>query len=151
LRELREIEEIAQVIELDISNYKRNWLKYQVENLGTFESLGSLKSLFQEFPDLMPALEEKINSLKESMSISQVLRNAIKNRSWSQEDASYLEGRTVEDYKQWLLERNSDQYYMVKQGLSMEVLNLRQAIIELAQRSKLNAMRARNLYKIDMV
>ncbi|MBD1865380.1 MULTISPECIES: hypothetical protein [Trichocoleus] len=151
LRELGEVEEIAKAIHLDLSNYKRNWLKHQVDNSNTFEALNSLKPLFQEFPDLMPILEEKVESLKEKMNVSQVLINALRSRSWSPEEFDYLDGHTVEDYKQWLLERNSDQYYMVKQGLSMGVSSLRQAIIELAQESRLNAMRAKNLYNIDIV
>ena len=99
----------------------------------------------------MPILEEKINSIRETMSITQVLINSYKNKSWSQEEFDYLDGHTVEDYKQWLLERHPNQYYIVKQGLSMGVSNLRQAVVELAQESKLNAMRAKNVYNIDVV
>lgn len=150
LHQLQQIEAISQAIELDLIKYKRDWLKYQVDNLNTFESLKSIEPLLRDFPILTPVLKEKINSLKKKMSINEVLVNALRNRSWSLEEADYLNAHTVEDYKQWLLTRDSDQYYMVKQGLSMEISNLRQAIIELAQESSLNFMRAKNLYNIDI-
>lgn len=62
-----------------------------------------------------------------------------------------MDGRTVEDYKQWLLERHSDKRRMVRQALEMgESCSqaLKQAIIELAYESKLNALRAEKLYGI---
>ena len=149
--ELVELEEIAPHINLNFSTYKKNWLKHKIGVSHTLDSLNYLQSLCQDFPDLISELEQKIKSIEETMSITQVLKNFLKNRDWSEEEVNYLNGLTVEDYKQWLLERNPEQYYMVKQGLKMEEIcsqTLEQAIKELAQQSQLNAMRAKNLYNI---
>jgi molybdopterin converting factor small subunit len=153
LDELVNLEEIGQAINLDLSSYKRNWLKSRIDSSHTLSSLNYLQSLFPEFPDLMSELEQKIKSIEETMSITQVLSKSLKDRAWSEEEVNYLNGRTVEDYKKWLLERHPDQYYMVKQGLKMGEIcsqTLKQAIKELAQQSKLNAMRAKKLYNIDI-
>jgi|GEM_PF-3051507 len=157
--ELRELENIAQAIDLDLSKYKRAWLKNKINSLDTFQPLNYLQSLLKEFPelkefsDLMSQFEEKIKSIGETMSITQVLSKMLENKSWSEVEANYLNERTVEDYKEWLLERHSDKYYLVKQGLRMgESYSqiLKQAIIELAKKSKLNAMRAKYLYDISI-
>lgn len=157
--ELRELENIAQAIDLDLSKYKRAWLKNKINSLDTFQPLNYLQSLLKEFPelkefsDLMSQFEEKIKSIGETMSITQVLSKMLENKSWSEVEANYLNERTVEDYKEWLLERHSGKYYLVKQGLRMgESYSqiLKQAIIELAKKSKLNAMRAKYLYDISI-
>lgn len=156
LHEIVDLEEIAQAINLDLSSYKRNWLKSKIDSshtLSSLNSLNNLKSLFQEFPNLISELEQKIKSIEETMSITQLLSKPLKNRDWSEEEVDYLNRRTVEDYKNWLLERHPEKYYMVKQGLKMEdscSLTIKQAIKELAQQSKLNAIRAKKLYNIDI-
>lgn len=156
-RQFGELEEIAQAIDLDLTSYKKSWLKCRIN---TFNTLGSLRPILQEYPDflqeypdLILELEKKIKSIEETMSITHVLSQSLKNKSWSKEETDYLDGRTVEDYKRWLLERNPDQYDMIKQGLRMGEncpTHLRRAIVELAKESKLNAMRAKNLYNIDI-
>jgi hypothetical protein len=156
--ELVGLEDLAKAIDLDLSIYKRTWIKHKIDNPDTFTSLIFLQSVCQEFPDLMSELEEKMKSIEASLSITQVLSKSEQNQSLSQEEANYLNGRTVEDYKQWLVERDIDpdkynRYYMVNQGLNMGGTcskNLHQAIIELAQKSKLNALRAKKLYNIDI-
>lgn len=142
-----------------MSKYKRAWLKNKINNLDTLQPLNYLQSLLKEFPelkefsDLMSQFEEKIKSIGETMSITQVLSKMLENKSWSEVEANYLNERTIEDYKEWLLERHPDKYYLIKQGLKMDEKGsqtLKQAIIELAQNSKLNAMRAKYLYGIDI-
>ncbi|MBM0745158.1 hypothetical protein JOY44_27150 (plasmid) [Phormidium sp. CLA17] len=151
--ELRELENITQAIDLDMSSYKRTWLKHQVDSSDSPQSLNYLRSLFQEFPDLMSEVEEKIKSIGETMSITQVLSKSLQNKSGSEIETNYLNERTLEDYKEWLLERDPDKYSLIKQGLKTGKKysqTLKQAIIELAQKSKLNAMRAKYLYDIDI-
>ncbi len=50
------------------------------------------------------------------------------------------------------MERHPDKHFMVRQGLSMGEKfseTLREVIIDLAKKSKLNAMRAEKLYRVD--
>lgn len=151
--ELIELEEFSKAIDLDLDFYKKSWLKHRIDESNIFESLSSLQSVLQGYPDLLAELRQKMETAERTMSITQVISQSLKNDSWSKRETDYLDSRSVEEYKQWLLERHPEQYYMVKHVLSLGkdcAQTLRQAIIQIAQESKLKSWMAKNLYGIDI-
>ena len=153
LRELQELKEISNAIDLDLTSYKKAWLRHQLNSPDVLKSLDSFQVILQEYPDLILEYKEKIKSLEQAMSITQILTQSRKAQFLTNEEAAYLNRLTVEDYKKWLLEDHPDQYFMVKWGLKMGEQcsqTLKEAISELAHASKLNLMRAKNLYNIDI-
>jgi len=111
------LEDIANAVSLDLPKYKKIWLEYQIDKFETSE-ISLLKSIIlKDFPDLMTKFEEKISRFEQTMDITQILIKLRRNDFLSEEEVTYLNGRTVENYKQWLLEKHSDKYYIVKQAL----------------------------------
>lgn len=157
-RELQQLEDIAEAINLNLSPYKAKWSKHQIDNSENLEKLYELQSIFQEKRDfatdeLIVELEKKILTFEEEINIDAILVKNLKTRSWSKKYADYLNGRTLEQYKQWLLERHSEKYLMIRQGLEMEEKfsqTLRRAIIALARGNKLNTLRAEKLYRVNI-
>jgi len=150
---LVKLEDIANAVSLDLPKYKKIWLEYQIDKFETSE-ISLLKSIIlKDFPDLMTKLEEKISRFEQTMDITQILIKLRRNDFLSEEEVTYLNGRTVENYKQWLLEKHSDKYYIVKQALGKGgdfSQTIEQAMAELAHKSELNALRARKLYNVDI-
>lgn len=157
-RELQQLEAISEAINLDLKPYKAKWCKYQIDSSENLEKLYDLQAIFQGNPnfgtnDLISELKKKIFTFEEEMSIDAILMKILETRSWSKKDADYLNGRTLEQYKQWLLEKHPEKYRMIKKGLEMEEefsQILRGAIIALAQGNKLNTLRAEKLYRINL-
>jgi len=81
------------------------------------------------------------------------LSEIVEKTGWSQEEAEFLDSRTVDDYYQWLQEEIPDLHSLVRRCLNMGTIgskNLENAVINLAGESKLNAMRAKFLYNITV-
>lgn len=60
---------------------------------------------------------------------------------------------TLEQCKQWLMEKHPDKHFMIRPGLRMGEEfseSLKRAIIDLAKTSKLNTMRAEKIYGINI-
>jgi hypothetical protein len=152
--ELLNLETIANAIEFDLSPYQKVWLEHQINNSNDLDFLQHLIEPSQNFVDLPKILMEKISTIDRENSIGKILEMICSKNSWREKDVEYLSRQPVQDYKEWLCGDNSDDISeLIDQCLSMgEVAskNLRLAIIELSRESKLNAMRARNLYKIDI-
>lgn len=149
--EIGQIEEVARSIELDVSEYKKVWINNRIKGASSIQALESLRSIASEYPELMAELESRSDNLRNGLSITQVLLNSLKSRSWSPEDADYLNACTVEEYKTWLQERHEDKMAMLEQALKIgDAKNIREAIKELAATNKLNAFRAKRLLGIDV-
>ena len=151
VNEIRQIEEIAKCINLDISEYKRAWICNRIQEASSIRLLENLRSIASEYPEMIDEINSRSNNLRAGLSITQVLLNSLKSRSWSPEDAEYLNACTVEEYKKWLQERHEDKMAMLEQALKIgDAKNIREAIIELSTTNKLNAFRAKRLLGIDV-
>ncbi len=151
IQEFEKLENLALAVELDISSYKEALLEKTILTTENIEFLRSLKSRVSTFPSLMSSLEKKIHEWEAQQNITSVLREISKKNGWSQEEAEFLNSRTIDDYYQWLQEETPDLYILVRSWLDINIdgsRNLKDAIIKLAGESKLNAMRATFLYNI---
>jgi len=151
IREFEEIEQLASVVNLDISSYKKDLLEKIISTIKDIDSLQSIKSRVSNFPDLMSSIESKILEWETQQNITSVISVIAERHGWSQEDVKFLSSRTIDDYYQWLQEDIPDLCLLVKKCLEMNVdgsQKLRNAIVKLSGESKLNAMRARLLYGI---
>ncbi|MDA0865428.1 MAG: P-loop NTPase fold protein [Cyanobacteria bacterium] len=156
-RELQELKSISEVIDLDINFYAEKWVRHQIDHSDNLDDLYRLQEILQEnhvFEDknLMTDLDDKILGFEKEMSIDAIFVKVLKTKGWSRRDANFLNARTPEQWERWLLERHPDKPFMVRQGLGMGEKfseTLREVITDLAKKSKLNAMRAEKIYRID--
>lgn len=157
-RDFQEITDIANVIDLEIDIYLKRWLEYHIDQSGNLESLYFLQSVAHDNnmlsdSNLKAILNEKIANFEKDMSIDVVLIKILNDKSWSKRETDYLNSRTLDEWKQWLLTRHPDKHVMIRQGLKMEEessKNLEKAITDLAQDSALNKMRAGRLYNLGI-
>ena len=156
--DFRELTSISAVIDLNIDSYIEDWVRYQIDNSNNLEDLYGLKSALQEnhiFENgsLMADLEKKIFAFEKEMSIDAILIKVLRTKGWSRKDTDYLNARTLEQWQQWLLIKHPDKHFMIRKGLEIEEefsKTLTRAIVDLSKQSKLNAMRAKNIYRIDI-
>jgi KAP family P-loop domain len=155
-RDLQGLTDISKAINLDIKIYWEKWIKYQIDKSETLENLYYLQSIIQAsnvfaVNNIRSSLEEKISTFEQDLSIDAILMKALDKQGWSNQDSDYLNRRTLEQWKQWILERHPEKSSMVRQGLKMQgefSQNLEKAIVDLAQVSALNRMRAEKLYDL---
>ncbi|BAY67168.1 KAP P-loop domain protein (plasmid) [Calothrix brevissima NIES-22] len=160
ISEFEQIEKIALLVELDISNYEKSFLEYKLKTLEPhyFNDLNALKVKLHKYPDLEAYLEEQRNQYRQNLDITTALRKLLNNESqlispWLEAEIDFLDNCTVDEYSKWLEEGHPDLYLMVKQFLKLGLLasqKLEQAIRNLAKKSKLNKIRAKFLYNIDI-
>jgi KAP family P-loop domain len=156
LRELQRLTDISSSINLNIHNYWKQWLKHQIDQSETLEDLYYLQSIIHansvfSSSDLRLSVEEKISVFEKDISIDAILMKAVDQEGWSTQDADYLNRRTLDQWKQWLLVRHPDKHLMVRQGLTIQgesFQTLKKAIVDFAQVSALNRMRAEKLYNL---
>ncbi|WP_299404871.1 P-loop NTPase fold protein [Acaryochloris sp. IP29b_bin.148] len=152
------LKDISCAVNLDIEHYWNKWFEYHINQAKDLEELYDLQSILEagEFiinSSLHADLYHKISRFSKEISIDSVLIKIVEERGWSQRDAHYLDSQTLDQWKEWLLVRDPDKVYMIRKGLEMpgkSSQTLKQAIIELAQDSDLNKMRAEKLYKISL-
>lgn len=169
--QFEEIERFTFILGLDISEYKKplleTILKEIVEqNFDYFDFSGNLSSLrnkLSKYPDLEAYLNDKIKEYHQTLNITTVLKNII-NSDYSsisalprlQQDIKieFLKNITVDEYCQWLKKDDPDLLIMVgwilDSGYQTARENLEQAIRKLAESSKINKIRAKYLYEIDI-
>lgn len=156
LRKIQELTDTSCAVNLVIDPYWKRWFKHQINQARTLEDLYYLQSIVQahEFlkgNELLAELDNKISVFEEDMSIDAILIRILDKEGWSQKDADYLNSRTLDQWKQWLLVKHPDKVFMIRQGLKMpgeSSKTLKMAIVELAQDSALNRMRAEKLYDV---
>jgi hypothetical protein len=155
-RKIQGLTDISRVINLAIDPYWKKWFQHQINQAETLEDLYYLQSITQgnEFfkgSELLTDLDNKISVFEKDLSIDAILNRILDKEGWSQKDADYLNSRTLDQWKQWLLVKHPDKVFMIRQGLKMpgeSSKTLRRAIAELAQDSALNRMRAEKLYDV---
>jgi hypothetical protein len=154
MHEIGGLEAIAEAVDLDLRTYKVKWLLNEISQARDLNALNDLRLMCsQYFPDLNSRLDERAKELNGDLNISDVLRNMFSQDVSHSGDVNYLAQITVEQYKEWLIRGDADLKDMVNRGLKIgdqASRNLKNAIIELSKTSKLNAVRAKYLYNIEI-
>ncbi|MBD2594202.1 hypothetical protein H6G74_07645 [Nostoc spongiaeforme FACHB-130] len=160
ISEFEQVEQLASIVELDISQYEEALLEHKLKNSDPhyFNDLNVFRAKLRKHPELAVYLEEQKNQYLQSLDISTAIKNIINSNSlsispWEKENVTFINNCTVEEYIQWLEKGDSDLYLMVKQFLKFGLpasQKLEQAIRILAKKSKLNKIRAKFLYNIDI-
>ncbi|HEY9628925.1 MAG TPA: P-loop NTPase fold protein [Coleofasciculaceae cyanobacterium] len=155
-RKIQGLTDISRAINLVVDPYWKKWFQHQIIQAKTLENLYYLQSIIQanqflEASELLTELDNKIAVFEKDMSIDAILIRLLDREGWSQKDADYLNSRTSDQWKQWLLVKHPDKVFMIRQALEMSgesSKTLRSTIAELAQDSALNKMRAKKLYDV---
>ncbi|MEH2334684.1 hypothetical protein [Nostoc sp.] len=160
ISQFEQIEKFASVIELDISRYEKSLLEYMLKTLEPhyFNDLNVFRAKLRKYPDLEAYLEEKKNQYQQTLDITIALRKIINSNTqsispWLKVDIEFLNNSTIDEYCQWLQEGHPDLYLMVRQFLDLGLpasQKLEQAIRSLAKNRKLNKIRAKFIYNIDI-
>ncbi|MBD2455913.1 hypothetical protein H6G80_17730 [Nostoc sp. FACHB-87] len=159
ISEFERIENLASIIELDISQYERALLKHKLKDEPHyFNDLNIFRTKLRKYPELEAYLEEQKNQYLRTLDITTAIKNIINSDSlsispWEKENFEFLNNRTVEEYTQWLEKGHPDLYLMIKRFLTFGLpasQKLEEAIRILAKKSKLNKIRAKFLYNIDI-
>jgi hypothetical protein len=160
ISQFEQVEKYASVIELDISKYEKSLLKHLLNTLETdyLNELNIFRAKLRKYPDLKSYLEEKENEYKQNLDITGALKKIINSNThsispWLEVDIEFLNNSTVEEYCKWLEEGNPDLYLMVRQFLDLGLpasKKLEEAIRSLAKKNKLNQIRAKLIYNIDI-
>ncbi|MBD2496847.1 P-loop NTPase fold protein [Nostoc sp. FACHB-280] len=159
ISEFEQVEQFASIIELDISKYERDLLEHKLKNNDPhyFNDL-NFRAKLRKYPELEAYLEEQKHQYLQTLDITTAIKNIISNDSrsispWEKEHIDFINNCTVEEYTQWLEKGDADLYLMVKKFLKFSLpasQTLEQAIRLLAKKSKLNKIRAKFLYNIDI-
>lgn len=162
IEEFERIEGFASILELDISEYEKPLLEKTLTGIfeqNFYEDLSKFRNKLTKYPDLESCLKDKIKEYHQTLDITTVLKNIINADSFSssprlQQDIYFLRNITVDEYCQWLKKYVPDLHSLVEWvlncGYQPAPKNLEQAIRKLAESSKINKIRAKNLYKIDI-
>ncbi|KYC36339.1 hypothetical protein WA1_42215 [Scytonema hofmannii PCC 7110] len=158
--QFEQIEQLASMTELNISHYEKLLLEHNLKNLGIhyFNDLNALRTRLCKYPDLESYLEDKKNEYLHTLDITTALKNINESKSESisfnlKANIDFLNKCTVDEYCQWLQEGHPDLYLWVRKLLSWGLpasQNLEQAIRRLGKNSKLNKIRAKMIYNIDI-
>lgn len=158
--QFEQMEQFASVLEVDVSSYEKSLLEHKLKTLEPhyFNDLNSLMFKVRKYPELEAYLEDKKNEYLQALDITTAITNLIKSDSgsispWLEANIYFLNRCTVDEYCQWLQKGHPDLYLLVKnllkQGLPASQ-NLNQAIYILGKNNKLNKIRAKFLYNIDI-
>ena len=120
--------------------------------------MASLKAKLQKYPELEAYLEEKKNEYLQTLDITTAMTNIIKSNSdfilpWLKADIDFLNRCTVDEYCQWLEKEHPDLPLLVRKFLQQDSpasQHLKQAIYILGKKTKLNEIRAKFIYSIDI-
>ncbi|MEO0515725.1 MAG: P-loop NTPase fold protein [Cyanobacteria bacterium P01_A01_bin.116] len=157
-QDLQGLIDITAAINLDIDCYWRKWFEHAINQAETLEMLYSLKSYIHNndvFSDseLEDILDRKILTFEKNVSVDSILIEALNTKGWAKQDTDYLNSRTLDEWKKWLLKQHNDKYFMIMQGLKMggkASITLSRAITDLAHDNDLNKMRAEKLYNFSL-
>ncbi|AFZ24024.1 hypothetical protein Cylst_1753 [Cylindrospermum stagnale PCC 7417] len=145
----------------DIDKYEKSLLEHILKTLklDNFNDLDAMRAKLFKYPELEAHLEDKKDEYQQSLDIPTALRNIINRDSESISsrlgaDIEFLNSLSVEEYSKWLQEGHPNLGLIVKMSLKLDNLpaskKLEQAIRILAQKTKLNKIRAKSLYNIDI-
>ncbi|MGM3306589.1 hypothetical protein ACSQ6I_11530, partial [Anabaena sp. WFMT] len=162
LSQFEDIEKFTSILEFDISKYKKPLLEKILTEIlepNSYDDLISFRNKLTKYPDLEASLNEKIKEYHQTLDINTALKNIMNAYSSSssprlQQDIEFLRSLTVDEYCQWLKKDNPDLPKMVRwvlnSGYQPASQKLEQAIRILAECSKINKIRTKFIYDIDI-
>ncbi|MEA5576978.1 P-loop NTPase fold protein [Anabaena sp. UHCC 0451] len=153
-----DIKRFASMLELDISIYEKSLLETILKEISENRpyDLIELRNTLSKYPDLEASLNEKIKEYYQTLDITTTLENIINDDSYSkiQEYIDFLRNRTVNEYCEWLEKGHPNLINMIEwllnSGYQPASQNLETAICILAECSRINKIRAKYLYNIDI-
>ncbi|MFM2064120.1 MAG: hypothetical protein RLZZ507_3791 [Cyanobacteriota bacterium] len=173
--QFEQLERFASILGLDISSYEKSLLETiltEILEYNYYDDLISFRHQVTKYPDLEASLKEKIKEYYQTLDITTSLQNIINSHSYSissklqegieffsissrlQEDIEFLKSRTIDEYCKWLKKGHPELLEMVRwllnSGYQPASQNLEKAIRILAECSKINKIRAKYLYNIDI-
>ncbi|MBD2693937.1 P-loop NTPase fold protein [Anabaena catenula] len=158
IAEFENIERFTLILGLDISDYEK-FLLEKILKSNSYENLSAFRNKLSNYPDLEVSFNKKINEYYQTLDITTALKNIRNVVSSSrsprlQQDIEFLKSRTVDEYCQWLEKGHPELIDMVEwlrnSGYPPAPENLEQAICILAECSRINKIRAKYLYNIDI-
>lgn len=168
LPQFRSIEPFALELGLDIDIYEKSLLEkilketsepddlFELRNTVTYPYFGQ-KNLLIKYPDLEASLKEKIHEYYQTLDITTALQMIIiydRSNPKIEKYIEFLKSRTVDEYCKWLKKGHPELLEMVRwllnSGDQPASQNLEKAIRILAECSRINKIRAKNLYRIDI-
>ncbi|MDB9374842.1 P-loop NTPase fold protein [Nodularia sphaerocarpa] len=156
------IEYYASFVELDISKYEKFLLQHKLQLLepNDCNEAYAIRAKLHKYPDLVAHLEVKKKEYKQTLNITKALSKINRNYRYKSywfdvKDAEieFLNSCSVDEFYKWLKGGNSDLTERVKDCLDLDLpasQNLEKAIRMLAESSRLNKIRAKEIYKIDI-
>ncbi|BAY03217.1 hypothetical protein H6G54_05315 [Anabaena cylindrica FACHB-243] len=160
--QFEQVEGFTSILGLDISEYEKPLLETILKKIfeqNYYDNLSGFTNKLSKYPDLEEAFKDKIKEYQQTLDITTVLKNVI-NADYSsrsprlQQDIEFLKSRTVDEYCQWLEQGHPELLDMVRwflhSGYQPASKNLEQAIRILAECSKINKIRAKFIYDIDI-
>lgn len=156
------IEYYASFVELDISKYEKSLLEHKLQLLqpNDCNEADAIRAKLHKYPDLVAHLEVKKNEYQQTLDISKALSKIKRNYRYESywfnvKDAEieFLNSCTVDKFYQWLKGGNSDLTGRVRDCLDLDLpasQNLEKAIRMLAESSRLNKIRAKEIYNINI-
>jgi hypothetical protein len=152
LQNLGSLENLADAVDLDISVYKVQLFKQSLANAVSIYDLKLLKE-YASTPELMSELEDEITTMYSQMNITDVLMKISDKNGWGEEDADFLNSQDIDAFSLWLDHDCEELVGLIRFCLNMGIkasVTLKEAIIRLAHRNKLNTMQAKFLFKINI-
>ncbi|EIM9979912.1 hypothetical protein LN974_004499, partial [Salmonella enterica] len=114
--------------------------------------------------DIKSRLAEKARLLKKyECNISAVAKKLAESNSFNPEDIHYLSSLSVDDFVRWMRERGNGVVDEIREGLFMLqgmpgddsvyeqiTLKVKEALVIIASESKINYLRVKNMFNIDI-
>ena len=149
LKSYKSLKTLAESVELDISAYEQEAHVASVRRAAR-EDLPKLRALYRDNPVILAVIEERIENELGRRSISDIVRNAIDNNSWSSADEYDIQSRGKASILGWLREEEADKVDLVRQLIRMDKTDtVNGCLHELASESELNRMRASQIYGLE--
>ncbi|MFM6014673.1 MAG: P-loop NTPase fold protein [Dolichospermum sp.] len=162
---IAKFEEIARFTSLlggDISKYEKPLLEKILKDIlesNSDENLSAFRNKLSKYPDLEESFNKKIDEYHQTLDITTAVKNIMNSDPSSrsltlQKDIEFLRSLTVDKYCQWLQKDDPELIDMVKcvlnSGYNPAPKNLKQAICILAECTRINKIRAKYFYNIDI-
>lgn len=162
IAKFEEIERFTSLLGGDISKYEKPLLEKILKDIlesNSDENLSAFRNKLSKYPDLEESFNKKIDEYHQTLDITTAVKNIMNSDPSSrsltlQKDIEFLRSLTVDKYCQWLQKDDPELIDMVKcvlnSGYNPAPKNLKQAICILAECTRINKIRAKYLYNIDI-
>ncbi|MDB9445634.1 P-loop NTPase fold protein [Anabaena sp. CS-542/02] len=168
LSQFEAIEKFTSILGFDISTYEKPLLEKILTEIlepSFYNNFKELRDRLHKYPDLEASLDDQISEYHQRLDITTALKklmnldfgsisSGIRLDIEKHLNKEFLNKCTIDEYSQWLERGHPDLPEMVRWFLKSPYQpasqNLEQAIRLLAQKTKLNKIRAKFLYSIDI-